>query len=186
RVAVQVPQTGDSYRMTLVLRARLDTGLHTFDAPAGGTDSDSFGPPARKQCSCKPQPRHAELSSASTARHPTMEGLRASAYAPRPRGSRMNEATRPQWLTVTQGTAPVILSVPHAGIEIPTQHAGSLVSPWLARKDTDWWVDRLYDFAPALGVTFVRTAISRTLIDPNRDPSGASLYPGQATTDLCP
>ena len=98
----------------------------------------------------------------------------------------MNEATRPQWLTVTQGTAPVILSVPHAGIEIPTQCAGSFVSPWLARKDTDWWLDRLYDFAPALDVTCVRTAISRTVIDPNRDPSGASLYPGQASTELCP
>ena len=30
------------------------------------------------------------------------------------------------------------------------------------------------------------TAISRTVIDVNRDPSGDSLYPGQATTELCP
>ena len=28
--------------------------------------------------------------------------------------------------------------------------------------------------------------LSRTVIDVNRDPSGASLYPGQATTGLCP
>jgi N-formylglutamate deformylase len=35
-------------------------------------------------------------------------------------------------------------------------------------------------------VTIVRTAISRTVIDVNRDPSGSSLYPGQATTELCP
>src|SRR6516162_6314281 len=98
----------------------------------------------------------------------------------------MNEVTRPQWLTVIQGSAPVIVSVPHAGIEIPPRHARPLVSPWLARKDTDWWVDRLYDFAGGLGVTFVRTALSRTIIDPNRDPSGVSLYPEQATTELCP
>ena len=32
----------------------------------------------------------------------------------------------------------------------------------------------------------MRTAISRSVIDVNRDPSGASLYPGQATTELCP
>ena len=32
----------------------------------------------------------------------------------------------------------------------------------------------------------LRTRISRTVIDVNRDPSGASLYPGQATTGLCP
>jgi formiminoglutamase len=47
-------------------------------------------------------------------------------------------------------------------------------------------VDRLYDFAAALGVTTVRTSISRTVIDVNRDPSGASLYPGKTTTELCP
>ena len=44
----------------------------------------------------------------------------------------------------------------------------------------------LYDFAAGRGATVVRTAISRTVIDVNRDPSGASLYPGQATTELCP
>jgi N-formylglutamate deformylase len=101
-------------------------------------------------------------------------------------GSRMNEMTRPQWLSVIEGSAPVILSVPHAGIEIPAQYSRHLLSPWLARKDTDWWVDRLYDFAPALGVTLVRTALSRSIVDPNRDPSGASLYPGRPTTALCP
>ena len=37
-----------------------------------------------------------------------------------------------------------------------------------------------------LGATTVRTRISRSVIDVNRDPSGASLYPGQATTELCP
>jgi formiminoglutamase len=58
-------------------------------------------------------------------------------------------------------------------------------SPWLARKDADWWIDRLYDFA-TLGATTIRTAISRSVIDVNRDPSGASLYPGKATTALCP
>ena len=59
-------------------------------------------------------------------------------------------------------------------------------SPWLARKDADWWIDRLYDFATGLGATTVRTMISRSVIDVNRDPSGVSLYPGQATTELCP
>ena len=37
-----------------------------------------------------------------------------------------------------------------------------------------------------LGATTVHTALSRTVIDVNRDPSGASLYPGQATTGLVP
>lgn len=90
------------------------------------------------------------------------------------------------WLQVTRGSAPLIISLPHTGAEIPPEIEARLVSPWLARKDADWWVDRLYAFAESLGATIVRTAISRTVIDVNRDPSGASLYPGQATTELCP
>ncbi len=91
-----------------------------------------------------------------------------------------------RWLTVRTGEAPLIVSLPHTGTEIPQAIEDTLVSPWLARKDTDWWVDRLYDFAAGLGATMVRTATSRTVIDVNRDPSGASLYPGAATTELCP
>ena len=85
-----------------------------------------------------------------------------------------------------RGEAPLIVSFPHTGTEIPTELAARLVSLQLARKDTDWWVDRLYDFAADMGATTVRTTISRAAIDVNRDPSGASLYPGQATTGLCP
>ena len=90
------------------------------------------------------------------------------------------------WLLVTRGDAPLLVSVPHAGTEIPAECLPRLVSPWLARKDADWYLDRLYDFVIGLGATLVRTAISRTVIDVNRDPSGVSLYPGQTTTALCP
>jgi N-formylglutamate deformylase len=91
-----------------------------------------------------------------------------------------------EWLSVHHGDAPLVVSFPHTGIEIPDKIESQLVSPWLARKDTDLWVDVLYDFAHELGATTIRTALSRTVIDVNRDPSGASLYPGQATTGLCP
>lgn len=90
-----------------------------------------------------------------------------------------------EWLTVRRGDAPLVVAFPHTGTDLPEGVAG-LVSPWLARKDADWWLDRLYDFAHDLGATTIRTSISRTAIDVNRDPSGLSLYPGQATTELCP
>jgi formiminoglutamase len=96
------------------------------------------------------------------------------------------DESRPEWLTVLQGDAPLVASMPHTGVQIPPQIESRLVSGWLARKDADWWVERLYDFAHSLGATVIRTALSRTVIDCNRDPSGQSLYPGQATTDLCP
>ena len=89
------------------------------------------------------------------------------------------------WLRIGRGTAPLIVAIPHAGTHIPGDCATGLVDE-RALVDTDWHVDRLYAFAAGLGATVVATGIARTVIDVNRDPSGASLYPGQATTDLCP
>src|SRR5882672_6173837 len=98
----------------------------------------------------------------------------------------MIEESSAPWLSVRRGLAPVLLCMPHTGTRIPPAIEAQLASAWLARKDTDWWIERLYEFAHAMGATVIRTAISRTVIDCNRDPSGASLYPGQATTELCP
>ncbi|WP_353640890.1 N-formylglutamate deformylase [Mesorhizobium sp. WSM2239] len=89
------------------------------------------------------------------------------------------------WLTVTRGDAPLLVSLPHTGTDLADIEP-RLVSRWLGQRDCDWWIDKLYDFAGSLGATVVHTAISRTVIDVNRDPSGTSLYPGQATTELCP
>jgi N-formylglutamate deformylase len=90
------------------------------------------------------------------------------------------------WLQMRRGDAPLIVSFPHTGIVIPDSLAGRLVSLWRARKDTDWYVERLYDFVHVLGATTIRTSISRTVIDVNRDMTGLSLYPGRPTTELCP
>src|ERR1700735_1249719 len=90
------------------------------------------------------------------------------------------------WLQVPRGSAPLIVSFPHTGTEIPPEIEARLVSPWLGRKDADGHIERLYDFAVEFGATTIRTPISRTVIDVNRDPSGVSLYPGQTTTGLCP
>ncbi len=92
----------------------------------------------------------------------------------------------PDWLHVHRNDAPLILSIPHSGTRLVPEIEADLVSGWLARRDADWWVDHLYDFGSELGATIVQTDLSRTVIDPNRDPSGRSLYPGQATTELCP
>lgn len=90
------------------------------------------------------------------------------------------------FIEIHRGDAPLVIGMPHTGTDIPADIEGGFVSPWLARRDADWWVDQLYAFAAGMGATLVRTRISRSVIDVNRDPSGASLYPGMATTELCP
>lgn len=90
------------------------------------------------------------------------------------------------WLEIGRGDAPLLVAFPHTGTELPDAIAAQLRSPWLARKDTDHFVHRLYDFARELDATTVRTRLSRSVIDVNRDPSGASLYPGQVSSALCP
>ena len=89
------------------------------------------------------------------------------------------------WLSVHRGTAPLVVAFPHGGTDLAGL-GDTFVSPWRARLDTDWWVEDLYAFVRDLGATTVAIGISRSVIDMNRDPSGASLYPGQATTELCP
>ena len=86
---------------------------------------------------------------------------------------------------VREGASPLILSIPHAGTEMPESVRTRLNDNGLLLRDTDWHVDRLYEeLAPE--ATVVRARFHRYVIDANRDPSGASLYPGQNTTGLVP
>jgi N-formylglutamate deformylase len=85
-----------------------------------------------------------------------------------------------------QGTAPLLVSMPHAGTYVPPAIAARLTDEARHVPDTDWHLDILYDFARELGASILLATHSRYVIDLNRPPDGASLYPGQATTGLCP
>ena len=80
------------------------------------------------------------------------------------------------WVKVTHGDAPLIVSMPHSGDQLVPEMERQLLSPWLARKDTAWHIEKLYDFAPELGATVIRTTLSRAVIDVNRDPSDKPLH----------
>ena len=94
------------------------------------------------------------------------------------------EPTR--WLTVDEGDLPFIASFPHTGTTVPAECLAGFESLELARHDTDWHLEKLFEPILPKGTTVVRTDISRSVIDVNRPPDGQSLYPGQATTGLCP
>ena len=84
------------------------------------------------------------------------------------------------------GETPVLLSIPHVGTAIPPDIAATMTDEALAVPDTDWHLDRLYHFAPALGIGFLKATCSRYVIDLNRGPQEAPLYPGTDNSELCP
>ncbi|RQH09109.1 N-formylglutamate deformylase [Paraburkholderia dinghuensis] len=88
--------------------------------------------------------------------------------------------------TLERGTAPLLISIPHLGTDIPDALRGQYTDIALTVADTDWHLDRLYAFAKELGATILGARISRYVIDLNRPPNDESLYPGQTTTSLCP
>ncbi|MBK5279819.1 MAG: N-formylglutamate amidohydrolase [Bacteroidia bacterium] len=83
---------------------------------------------------------------------------------------------------------PILLSVPHCGTYFPDELKDQYKPELLAAPDdTDWFVDKLYSFAPTMGVTMISATYSRWVIDLNRDPESKPLYnDGRIITGLCP
>ncbi|WP_413194782.1 N-formylglutamate deformylase [Pararobbsia alpina] len=85
-----------------------------------------------------------------------------------------------------RGTLPLLISIPHLGTHLPDDIAGTMTDVASRFDDTDWHLDRLYGFARDLGASILTPSYSRYVVDLNRPPDGASLYPGRDTTGLFP
>ena len=72
--------------------------------------------------------------------------------------------------TLDRGTAPLLVSMPHAGTGIPAGLREDYVARALALGDTDWHLPRVHDCLPALGASVLRPLYSRYVIDLNRPP----------------
>ena len=97
--------------------------------------------------------------------------------------------TSPALWQLDQGagnSVPLIVNIPHAGTYLPPLIAQTLTAAGLQVPDTDWYVDKLYDFVPSLGATLMVATHSRIVVDLNRDPSGLEMYPGANNTEICP
>jgi N-formylglutamate deformylase len=66
------------------------------------------------------------------------------------------------------GTTPLVLDSPHSGVTYPDdfRHA---CDPQALRRAEDTHVEKLYDFAPALGVAWVEALFPRSYLDVNRN-----------------
>jgi N-formylglutamate deformylase len=83
---------------------------------------------------------------------------------------------------------PIVLSIPHCGTAFPDELTGLYRKDRIQNPDdTDWFVDKLYGFAPAMGITMIASVYCRWVIDLNRDPQSKPLYSdGRIITGLCP
>jgi formiminoglutamase len=89
--------------------------------------------------------------------------------------------------TLSRGDSPLILSMPHPGTGLPPEVDAALNERGRLLEDTDWHMRELYrPIETRFRPTVIEATLSRFVIDLNRDPSGVSLYPGQATTELVP
>lgn len=88
--------------------------------------------------------------------------------------------------TLHRGSTPLFVSLPHDGTALPGDIETRLTPSARRVPDTDWHVSRLYDLARSLGASMIVPRYSRYVVDLNRPPDNASLYPGQNTTGLCP
>ncbi|MCU0448112.1 MAG: N-formylglutamate amidohydrolase [Microscillaceae bacterium] len=86
----------------------------------------------------------------------------------------------------TAPVVPILISVPHCGVAFPEAIQSQLKPQALSDlDDTDWFVDKLYDFAPAMGITMIVAHYHRWVIDLNRQPDSQALYnDGRVITGL--
>ena len=88
--------------------------------------------------------------------------------------------------TLYRGPGPVLVSVPHCGTEIPHDQRSRYVERALATEDTDWYLDRLYQFVRDMGASLIVPRYSRYLVDLNRPSENTPMYAGSNNTELCP
>ena len=88
--------------------------------------------------------------------------------------------------TLYRGKRPLLVSVPHVGRLIPDDLRERYVERALKVEDTDWYLDALYGFVTDLGASLIVPRYNRFVIDLNRPPENAPMYPGANNTELCP
>ena len=85
-----------------------------------------------------------------------------------------------------RGRRPLLVSMPHTGTHVPEWLEPRLTRAAKALPDTDWHLEPLYDFLDELGASVLVATHSRYVVDLNRPPDNANLYPGQDTTAVVP
>jgi len=100
--------------------------------------------------------------------------------------SETNQVDQNPAYTLRRGTVPLLVSMPHIGTAIPPALRAAYTPEALKVEDTDWHLQTLYSFLPEMGASVLTPHYSRYVIDLNRPPDDAPMYPGASNTELCP
>ena len=75
---------------------------------------------------------------------------------------------QPAMVSTVPGTTPLVFDSPHSGTHYPADFRSACSLPTLRRAE-DTHVEKIYAFAPALGVAWVEAHFPRIYLDANRD-----------------
>ena len=87
------------------------------------------------------------------------------------------------------GSTPLVLDSPHSGVNYPADF-GHAAERAVLRRAEDTHVEKLYDFAPALGAAWIEALFPRSYLDANRNISDIDVslfdepWPDAVTTDI--
>lgn len=83
---------------------------------------------------------------------------------------------------------PILISIPHVGTHIPTDIRQKMHPKQLkSLDDADFFLDKLYEFAPQMGIGVIASYPHRWVIDLNRPQDDTPLYQdGRVITGLVP
>ena len=84
------------------------------------------------------------------------------------------------------GGIPLLVSMPHVGVDIPDEIAARMTPQALLKMDTDWHLRELHGYLRQMDASVLSARWSRYVIDLNRPREDTNLYPGQDTTGLLP
>ncbi len=84
-----------------------------------------------------------------------------------------------------QGTAPLLVSMPHSGLNLTPEVEQGLTDSARKLPDTDWYIPELYQCVEELGASVISANYSRYVVDLNRPSDDKPLYTTK-TTGLFP
>ncbi|WP_421980855.1 N-formylglutamate amidohydrolase [Roseibium sp.] len=89
-------------------------------------------------------------------------------------------------ILVEEGQSPLILCLPHSGTDVPKPVSARFNATGRLQADLSWRLEQLFGFGTDLGLTVLRSSISRYVVDVDKDPATPLSAAADPLAALCP